>query len=429
MAPRSIGTTVLTLAAAMALTLSGGPAGASVQHPAVVSAVPAAATPHAPDTGGVNDDVRSYVQVGNVMYAGGRIGDVQNPKRTLTYPRHNLFAFDVRDGSILPFAPVFDGPVWTIVPAPDGTLIVGGEFTTVNGVARRGLVKLDATSGALVTTFNPPGITRGGVFDAQVVAGRLIVAGSFAKHLVALNPASGADTGYLKLTVSGTVADNAGLTKVFRFAVDPAGTRLVGTGNFTSVGGLPRRQAFMAVLGSTSVTMSTWYDVNLDKQCSAASHPMYLQDVDFAPDGTVFGFAATGYVPKTGDLGRSICDAAALYDAASTSGASRPKWINYTGGDTLLSIAITGAAVYVGGHQRWLDNTNGRDSAGPGAKSRPGIGAIDLRTGKALDWNPGKTLGVGTQVLYATPAGLWVGSDGRLFAGKIHDAIAFCPLP
>ena len=44
-------------------------------------------------------------------------------------------------------------------------------------------------------------------------------------------------------------------------------------------------------------------------------------------------------------------------------------------------------------------------------------------------WNPGKTRGVGTKVIYATPAGIWFGSDGRRFAGQIHDSIAFTPLP
>ena len=70
----------------------------------------------------------------------------------------------------------------------------------------------------------------------------------------------------------------------------------------------------------------------------------------------------------------------------------------------------------------------GRDSAGPGAVSRPGIGAIDPATGKALPWNPGKTRGVGGKDLYATSAGLWVASDGPRFAGELHDNIAFCPL-
>ena len=107
---------------------------------------------------------------------------------------------------------------------------------------------------------------------------------------------------------------------------------------------------------------------------------------------------------------------------------SRPTSINYTGGDTLLSVAAVGSAVYVGGHQRWLDNPQGRDSAGPGAVSRPRVGAIDPSTGKALAWNPGKTRGVGTAFIYPSESGVWFGSDGLRFAGWIHDSIAFTPL-
>jgi hypothetical protein len=67
--------------------------------------------------------------------------------------------------------------------------------------------------------------------------------------------------------------------------------------------------------------------------------------------------------------------------------------------------------VYVGGHQRWLDNPFGSNSCGTGCVPRPGIGAIDPTTGKALSWNPMRTRGVGAKELTLTAAGLWVGSD------------------
>ena len=94
----------------------------------------------------------------------------------------------------------------------------------------------------------------------------------------------------------------------------------------------------------------------------------------------------------------------------------------------LYSTVVTGAAVYVQGHQRWLDNPFGRNDAGLGAVERKGIGAIDPTTGMALPWNPGKTRGVGGKDLLATRTGLWVGSDGAEFNGEFHARIAFCPL-
>ena len=74
-----------------------------------------------------------------------------------------------------------------------------------------------------------------------MVNGRLIVSGTFGKKIAALNLATGADTGYINIPITGSVAANAGAVEVYRFAVNPAGTRLVGIGNFTTVGGAAAR--------------------------------------------------------------------------------------------------------------------------------------------------------------------------------------------
>ena len=49
-------------------------------------------------------------------------------------------------------------------------------------------------------------------------------------------------------------------------------------------------------------------------------------------------------------------------------------------------------------------------------------------TGRALSWNPTKSRNHGTMVLYATPQGLWVGSDGEEFGHEPHAGIGFAPL-
>jgi beta-propeller uncharacterized protein DUF5122 len=387
----------------------------------VVSDDPANHTPNV-----ASGAVYKFVQVGGVMYAGGAFGSVSTAPGVSpggTFARNNLVAFDPATGVIASFAPNVAGEVWAL--ASDGTsLYVGGTFATVNGVARRGLAKLNPVTGAVDTAFNA-GLGSGRVTDAAVVGGRLLVAGTFPGKLRALNLASGANTGYINVGISGSVADNAGPTEVYRFAVNPAGTRLVGVGNFTTVGGQTRWRAFMLTLGAT-VSVNPWWYPPLQNMCQAASLSDYVKDVDFSPNGSWFAVVATGFVPQAGGIGRDLCDATARFET-NVASPVRPTWINYTGGDTLHSVAATDVAVYVQGHQRWLDNPQGRNSAGPGAVSRPGIGAIGPTTGLALSWNPTKDRGVGGKDLYVTSQGLWVGSDTTHIGGETRARIALMP--
>ncbi len=416
------------VAAAIAVSL---PAQASILQPAVVSDNPVNYTPNIIDGSGIDHTaVYAVAQLGSTMYVGGTFALVQ-PTGAATVSRTNLVAFSSTTGTLTNFAPSIDGPVWAI--ATDGTsLYLGGQFKTVNGISRRALVKLDPTPAdptvfTVDTAFNA-NFKSGKVSEIRLVNGRLIVGGSVPGHLVALNPNTGANTGYINLDITGTVASNAGLTDVYRFAVNPAQTRLVAIGNFTAVNGQVRARAFMADLGTGSASLDPWYYQRLTRACRATKIPQQLRDVDFSPDGSYFVFVASGYIPQAGGEGLDVCDAAARFETG-VAAPSVPTWINYTGGDSLYSVAATGTAVYVQGHQRWMDNPQGNNSPGPGAVDRPGIAALNSTTGLSLSWNPGKTRGDGGRELLATPAGLWVGSDGARFAGERRDNIAFCPLP
>jgi hypothetical protein len=397
------------------------PAEASLSQPAVVSDNPADTTPHIvlSDT---SYDVRAYAQVGRTIYAGGLFREVQDPARTTTYARQNFVAFDSETGVISPLNLSFDGTVGAIEATADGTaLFIGGAFSRVNGITRRGILKYDLVNDRVDPTFAPTGMRT--VHDIKLANGAVIAAGNFTKKVMALDPTTGADTGAIAITVAGVVNPDDE-TRVRHIAVSPNGTRLVATGNFTTVNGQSRRRAFMLNLGSTA-TLSTWHAPRFDVTCVAGGSRLEsAQGVDFSPDGSYFVIVATG--GPTGTNG--VCDAAARFETANVSATAAPTWINWTGGDTLYSVAVTGPAVYVGGHQRWLDNPLGHDSAGPGAVERPGIGAIDPVTGRALPWNPTKSREHGTMVLFATPSGLWVGSDGANFGHEEHAGIGFAPL-
>jgi len=411
------GIAVLLAATAM------GTADASPAIGRVVSTNPVNYTPNI-----TNGAAYKSAEANGMLYVGGSFTSVTAAAGTTptgTFTRNHILAFNAATGSIsTSFAPNVNGDVWAIVPS--GTsLYIGGSFSSVNGVARRGLAKIDATTGAVDTSFNAA-LTSGNVTEAALVSGRLIISGTFPKKILAVNPASGANTGYINVAVTGSVASNAGPVEVYRFAVNPAGTKLVGVGNFTTVGGATHYRAFMLDLGSTAASVSAWRYTPLQQMCAASSLPDYMRDVDFSPDGSYFVFVSTGFVPLSGQVGIALCDAASRFETANLSPA-RPTWINYTGGDTLHSVAVTDQAVYVQGHQRWLNNPQGRDNAGPGAVSRPGIGAIDPTTGLALSWNPTKDRGVGGKDLLVTARGLWVASDTAHIGHETRMRIALLP--
>jgi hypothetical protein len=412
--------------ALLAMAFTGTAGASSIVQTTVVSTDPANFTPRV--TTGVA--VYKLLQVGSTMFAGGDFTQVQNSARTKTFNRDNLFSFDATNGTVDPLLSVtFDqGAVWGIASA--GTsLWVGGTFHTVNGVARRGLVKLNTTTGAVDMAFNAH--LNGAVEDVQLVNGRLIIGGKFAKRLQAVDPTTGADTGYLNVTISGTTDTNAGATDIYRFAVNPAGTRLVAIGNFTTVAGSTRFRAFMLNLGTTSGTLSTWYYSHLNERCRAASLPAQLRDVDFSPDGVFFVIVATGFIAQAGDENTAICDAAFRFETGPLNPpvtTVSPTWRNYTGGDTLHAVVVTNAAVYIQGHQRWVSSTSASGCFGS-CVSRPGIAALNPSNGAALSWNPTKDRGVGGKDLLLTPAGLWVPSDSTHIGGEIHERVAFLPLP
>ncbi len=327
--------------------------------------------------------------------------------------------------------------VETLLPGPTpGTVYAGGKFGTVNGVAQKGLVLLDLATGQSVAAFRPAHL-NGIVQDLALHAGRLIVAGTFTtigtinRGGLALDPTTGAVTGYLTSAVTehhnydGTGA--FGAVGVTRFDITPDGTRMVLIGNFRKVDGQTRRQiAMLDLTGATAVVAANWSTSRFTAACNRTSVDSWVRDIDISPDGSYFVVVGKGAY-TAGEL----CDTASRWDARATGTDVPPQWVAYTGGDTLLSVAVTGAAVYVGGHQRWFNNPLAGDVAGAGAVPRPGIAALDPVSGVPLAWSPGRNpRGIGTSVLYATATGLWTGSDTDYIGNcrYLRPRIAFFPL-
>jgi PKD repeat protein len=422
---------VLSILAAGALVVGANAAlappvlGVQIAHDRVVSAAPAPFTPNVLD-----GQVNAIVQVGNTMIIGGAFSQVQAAGSTTTLTRNNILAFSATTGALsTTFVPSFDGEVTSLLVAPDGlSVYAGGFFNNVNGQASQSLARLNVSNGQRTAGFTPPSM-NGRVKDIKLSGGRLWIGGTFQTvsgvsrpSLATLNPATGARDPYMNLPITGV--HNGGANQLLKFDITPDGSKLVGIGNFTQVDGQDRRQIFMLDLTGPAAALANW-QTNFYTSTCASVFNTYMRDLDISPEGSYFVVSTTGAYRAP----PSACDTHSRFETGATGTGITPTWVNYTGGDTTYAVAITGVAVYVGGHFRWANNPLAGDSAGPGAVSRQGIAALDPSNGLPLTWNPGRTLGVGVFDMLATPQGLWVGSDtDRIGNFSYRARIALMPL-
>ncbi len=408
--------------AAVGLAAVVVPAMADTAQPTIVSANPVDFTPHVLD-----GTVWAATVVGDTVVVGGSFTKVANASKTATYARRGIFAYGLRDGAIRSFAPRLDGAVYALTPGANNTVFLGGAFRTVNGTAQRGVARVSLTTGARDGSFIST-INWGDVRALDVAAGRLYLGGTFSAvngvSRIALARVS-AVNGVLDRNFDAQLAaPGLDRTRVEHFDISPDGRKLIAVGALLKARGQDRVQLAVLDIAGTTAALSDWYTDAYRPACMQG-FDTYLRQVKFSPDGSYFVVAATG---RASDV-RKLCDSAARFNLAGT-GRHNPVWVNHTGGDSLYAVAVTGSAVYVGGHQRYLDNPYGSDAKGPGpgAVSRVGIGAINPVTGKALPWNPTRARGVGVRVFVATPSGLIVGSDTDQLGREYHGRIGMFPL-
>ncbi len=389
-----------------------------------------------------NTDVLSTAIVNGEVVVAGAFTEVCQPgpsssghcKSGTLVTRDDIFAYQLGTGTIDPdFKPQLDeGPVYSVIAGPDNTVYVGGSFETVNGASHHGLVQLNvtpgdsSTDGTVVSTFD--GNVSGTVRRLALSGSALYVGGQFISadstsvtDIVRMNATTGALDPAFKMTLSDPVAGKTGTLplKVEAMALSPDGSTLAIGGTFQDVNGEYRpRLALIGTgggLGSTA-TVENWAAPILANNCS--SEHDYVRGVDFSPDGSYLVIADTGYKSSPTNSA-SVCDAVARFPTAATGTSIAPTWVNYSGGDSFYSVAVTGGTVYVGGHNRWVNNECGNNSpCEANAVLAMGLAAIDSNTGQALAWwHPLTLRGRGLQNLEAFPAGEYSGSNGGLIIG------------
>jgi hypothetical protein len=453
---------LIAASAVGALCLPAAPASAATGP---VSPTPVAGTPVLVPNG-TTEEIRQIADCGGTMYAVGTFTSISGSNGSFT--RNNIFSFsDTAPFAVTTWDPNVNGTVNTIAFAGGdcSTAYIGGQFTTVGGVTAKNIAAVDTTTGALVPTFKH---SAGGQVETILAVNGHLLTGGFFKgingstadpYYASLDPSTGKDDGFVHLNISGHiqfpgVKNNA--TEVFNQQLSHSGTLVLVEGDYTSVGGLNRRQIFMIDVSGPTATLTGWTSPEFDGSdpnatlnpndkyfnCGA-SHPFYVHAAAWSPDDTEIYLADTGVKPilwnGTFPL-VGLCDAAAAFPATQSQVFS--DWIAYDGCDSLYSVAADDSAVYVSGHNRWFNNQNQCNKAGPGAIPAPGLaGLTPGPAGGALILNQAGTAGLysrsrghGSDDMVITGAGLWIASDN--FGGKTScggqagfSGLCFLPYP
>jgi hypothetical protein len=438
--------------------------------PALVSATPATYTPNVSAPGACNktwlgascdSTVYDTALVNGEVVVGGAFTQVCEPgsgtgdcAAGTTVTRDDIFAYNPVTGAIDPnFAPALSaGPVNVVEAGPNNTVYVGGTFATVNGAAHADLVQLNvapgsSSDGTVVSGFGAQfsGAAGAGVnalaYDSATnvlyVGGQYTGAdGTKATGLSRLNATTGANDSKFNYTLSG-VPESSTL-QVTTLSLNPSGSLLVVGGAFLQVNGSTKSRLFLINTGGSfgaSNSVANWYSPMFTNNCSHEHN--YVQQVDWATNGGYFIVADTGYRSDTSAAGVAPCDAVLRFNNADFSTNAIPAWMNYSGGDTFRSVAVTGNVIYVGGHMRWLNNMCGNNTqCEQNSFLVNGVGAIDANTGMGLPWwTPGTTRGVGVQSLTPIPpgaisgfnGGLLIGTDVNTIGGTYHGEEALFP--
>jgi uncharacterized delta-60 repeat protein len=166
------------------------------------------------------------------------------------------------------------GVIYKILLQPDGKILVGGTFQTINSFNRGRIARLNA-DGTVDASFNPPGGANDAVYDIDLQAdGKIVIGGAFTgvnfdttrKYLARLNADGSLDTSF------SPVIDNW----IHAVKLQPDGKVLIG-GRFDNVGGAPRaKYARLNANGS----LDTGFNVGSGANSN-------VRDIELQSDGSI----------------------------------------------------------------------------------------------------------------------------------------------
>lgn len=314
--------------------------------------------------------VRSLAINDGVVYVGGEFRELDGPVR-----RH-IGAVDLATAEVTDWDPVASEDVYTLAVSGD-RLFAGGVFLSIGGVVRNKILAMDRATGR-PTDWDAQSSDFGSISslcmspDGQVLYG----SGSFnnatfgtatRRHMVALDASTGQ-------ALPWAPQPN---TAPWEMVLSPDGSTIYVSGDFTTIGGLPRNR-LAAINADPQQTQVTSWDPN----CTGGT----VTGIAIAPDGGTL-YAAGFFDAGDGTIGGQPRDhLAALDTGIDTDNAT--SWVApITGGNNPYARTIvldpTGSTLYVGG------SFNAAEGHTVSGQARDNLAAVSTTTGEALPWNPG----------------------------------------
>lgn len=245
-------------------------------------------------------EVAALSITGNTLFVGGRFG------ASGTAQRHDAAAFALDTGMLTSWNPVPGDRPLTVASTASGVFL-GGDFTSVGGLVRRGLAALDAVTGVGVPAFRADANEYVETLAASTDGSRLFLGGNFTvvqgqprPYFAALDTATG-------LVVSAVrPAFNRGI-----LALAYSSGAVYAGGQFTTVNGLARGHA--AKLDATTGTLSTTWVANTTGPTGTLRQNGMVMGVAVPPDGSKVFLAG----PFTAVNGTSVAGGLAVVSGLS----------------------------------------------------------------------------------------------------------------